>query len=684
MRQIQTLRRQAPLHPGDRDATGSACTSEFTPERVHWAEPSELTLLETALPVRELSLLAKADRRSIDPVYATHRWWARRPPGVIRGLLLASALPASENHDLFWKLFSSAEPHLTGFRIHDMFAGGGAMLVEAARLGGTPSGTDVDPLAVKIISHELEPPPAVELAKAASEMLRAVSAKVGLLFGSKRAGWTPLHFFYVRNVTCPECSKSSHLYRNLIIARHASRSGGVLRDSKVIAFCPSCFKVHGLTRLDQKELRCCGKRHSLLAGTFVNGKFRCPMCSRRSSHKELQTATAPSRLLAIEETHHEQHRRIRAPRPSDSRNIENADAYLKTYSAELSIPASELEKARVDSRPLSYGIECPRHFFTNRQLAVFGTAFKWFDDCHYDAAIKRALTLALSNALTTNNRLCSYATDYGRLAPLFSVRSYSLPWLSVELNPFHPEAGRGTLPRNMQRILKSTSNKARRSVWNAKTGKPIACDLTFPNCGDASGVRCASAAEALPLAPGSIDICLFDPPYFDYIAYSELSEFYRVWHAQGELSGEPLLAKRGEEAASFGRQLGTCLESILKALKKGRPIAFTFHSSSQAAWEAIGVALDQSDLSITSMWPMLNDLHMGHHGKDGNCEWDVVVVCRRQTECLPAPMPYSIASWTKLARPLAIAEPDRRCMRIALQMANARFAKPLAGRKKIQ
>jgi adenine-specific DNA methylase len=236
----------------------------------------------------------------------------------------------------------------------------------------------------------------------------------------------------------------------------------------------------------------------------------------------------------------------------------------------------------------------------------------------------------------------------------------------------------------MQRILKSTSNKARRSVWDAKTGKPITRDLTFPNCGDASGVRCASAAEALPLAPGSIDICLFDPPYFDYIAYSELSEFYRVWHERGELSGEPLLAKRGEEAASFGRQLGTCLESILKALKNGRPIAFTFHSSSQAAWEAIGVALDQSDLSITSMWPMLNDLHMGHHGKDGNCEWDVVVICRRQTECLPAPVPYSIASWTKLVRPLAIAEPDKRCMRIALQMTKARFAKPLAGRKKIQ
>ena len=166
-------------------------------------------------------------------------------PGVIRGRPLASALPASEDHDLFWKLFSSPEPHLRGLRIHDMFAGGGAMLVEAARLGGTPSGTDVDPLAVKIISHELESPPAAELAKAAAEMLNSVTEKVGLLFGSKRSGWTPLHFFYVHNVTCPECRKSSHLYRNLIIARDASRSGGVLRDSKVVAFCPSCLKFMG-------------------------------------------------------------------------------------------------------------------------------------------------------------------------------------------------------------------------------------------------------------------------------------------------------------------------------------------------------------------------------------------------------------------------------------------------------
>src|SRR5208283_3041806 len=116
------------------------------------------TLLETALPYREMSLVAKADRRAVDPVYAAHRWWARRPPGVIRALLLASALPASTPEREFWVKFGVAERHLEGLRVHDMFAGGGAMLVEAARLGGIPSGTDVDPLAVDIVRHELSPP----------------------------------------------------------------------------------------------------------------------------------------------------------------------------------------------------------------------------------------------------------------------------------------------------------------------------------------------------------------------------------------------------------------------------------------------------------------------------------------------------------------------------------------------
>ena len=135
-------------------------------------------LLETALPYREMSLVAKADRRAVDPVYAAHRWWARRPPGVIRALLLASALPASTPDREFWVKFGVAERHLEGLRVHDMFAGGGAMLVEAGRLGGIPSGTDVDPLAVDIVRHELSPPSKELMQEASEELLEFVSRSV--------------------------------------------------------------------------------------------------------------------------------------------------------------------------------------------------------------------------------------------------------------------------------------------------------------------------------------------------------------------------------------------------------------------------------------------------------------------------------------------------------------------------
>ena len=111
------------------------------------ANSGQATLLERDLPFVELSLIAEADRRSRDPAYAGHSWFARRPPGAMRGLLLAAALPDDTTRDDYWASFASAEPALSGLRAHDPFAGGGTILVEAARLGAVPSGTDVDPLA---------------------------------------------------------------------------------------------------------------------------------------------------------------------------------------------------------------------------------------------------------------------------------------------------------------------------------------------------------------------------------------------------------------------------------------------------------------------------------------------------------------------------------------------------------
>ncbi|HEY1759385.1 MAG TPA: hypothetical protein VGG72_28695 [Bryobacteraceae bacterium] len=595
----------------------------------------------------------------------------------MRGLLLAAAYPADLDEADYWRMFGSEENSLQDIRVHDLFMGGGTTLVEAARLGAVPSGTDVDPLAVEIVKHELESPDTCVLSTAADELLLDLEKDVAGLFKPKTKQWTPLHYFWVRQVECPECGVLSALHRNLIIARNSRKSGAVIRDAELVVFCPDCLRVHLLDSLDRRQLRCCGRRRDLLKGNFAAQRFTCEHCETQSTHKQLRTGIASPRLLAIEETADGMYRHIRRPTKADSDLITTADAYLEENADRLKLPVTEFVKDRRDSRPLSFGISKHVELFTPRQLAVFGRAFKWIEQSDYSGAIRRALTLAVSNALTTNNALCGYAVDYGRLAPLFSVRSYSLPSLAVELNPFHPSAGRGTLRRSFEKVIRSSSVSPRRYVWSVKSKKPVAKVINFPRRSvPTDGVICASAADKpLPKEWAEIDLCLFDPPYFDYIAYSELSEFYRSWIDQPDLGGAPLLPSPEAPVQSFSSLLSQCLVSALVRLRPHKPLAFTFHSNSQSAWDAIGAALDGAGLFVTALWPLKNDSHMGHHSSDGNCEWDVTVVCRRKSDCVRSQFDQGVSGWVKLVRPLKILKADRFSMKLAIEMTRSRFGR---------
>jgi len=364
---------------------------------------------------------------------------------------------------------------------------------------------------------------------------------------------------------------------------------------------------------------------------------------------------------------------IREPSAEDEEAEIRAHEYLQSDSAALAYPKTKLEANRADARPVSFGIDTADKLFTSRQLAIFGYAFKWIADESLEHPIRRALRLALSNALTTNNRLCSYATDYGRIAPLFSIRSYAMPWLSVELNPLHQTAGRGTLAKSTQKIIRSSSSTCVRSVWNHAESKVERTKFNFQPSTAKSSLSCISAAE--PLCAGEpIDICLFDPPYFDYIAYSELSEFYRLWHTKSALGGSPLLPDSKKPIESFGNDLGDCLIQTLKVLRSDRPLTFTFHSLDSEAWSAIALALRKAGTKVTAIWPVLNDAHMGHHGSSGNCEWDLVVVCRRADEAIqPCSVP-TISDWKSAVKPLKIGKADERAMKLALTALQDLFA----------
>jgi putative DNA methylase len=646
---------------------GAAASKSFHPHR---------TLLEASFPFRELSLVIDADRRARDPIYGIHRWWARRPPALLRGLLIASHLDPDATIEEFWRLFSSAERPLAGQRVLDPFAGGGSTLVEAARLGAHIVGSDVDPLAVRIVGAELNPPPLEPLRRAGAELLAWLDEAFAKLYPAKDHV-APLHYFHVPIVKCPNCQQPGPLYRNLALVRDSRRRGAVIRDDRLTCFCPTCFSLRQMRSPDATRLQCCGKQRAIWSGTFSEQAYSCPECGTRSSHRDLRTGIAEQRLVAVEETPLNGRRRLRAPTSEDLDAQQRARHYLSTRRKRLRLPNGGIEVGHHDQRPISYGIKRYEELFTPRQLLVFGSAWQWLTECHWPESVTRALEMALSNALATNNRLCGYATDYGRLSALFAVRGYSLPALAVELNPLHPTGGRGTIAACIERIERAAATtRIRRYTWHAAKQRAEPVDLELTTVGVDVALACRSA-DVLPAQDETeIDLCIFDPPYYDYIAYDELSAFYRAWLRDSRLAGPPLLPGKGNGAEPFGAYLGRCMKTIVARVRVGRPIGFTYHSTNADAWDAIGEAIDASNLRVTAVWPVRSDGHMGHHSHDGNSEWDLVIVCRRCSETEPLEPQFTVEQWIDNVKPLHVSEADRHNMNLAYAMAASRFARP--------
>ena len=590
----------------------------------------------------------------------------------MRALLLAAALPASTSEAEFWKLYGTAVRPLEGLRVHDPFMGGGSTLIEAARLGASVSGTDVDATAQIIVSHGLHPASADAVADAGRELLVFLRSHFSELYPT--AGGEPLHWFWIPMVRCPSCGTTDALYRTCLLVRDCKKPGAVVRDHGMTVFDPETMELHYLESPYEETFAASdGREVTIDAGTFRTRKYECPSCGLRSSHRELKTGVAPQHLVAIERTPAKSRRKLVSPSRADLAAIDAAVEMLREPPVPIRLPTMDFDPERTDPRPRSYGISAVSDLFTPRQLLVLGAAHVWLDDARLEAPVDRALRLALSNSITTNNRLCSYATDYGRLSALFSVRGYSLPAMSVELNPLHSRGGRGTLPQCLSRVARSASRSVRRSSWDTELTATFTTAFDFAEAASVGDLECASAAD-FPVPPG-VDLVVFDPPYYDYIIYDELTELFRAWNPSLTLGGQPLQCSVEADTSPFGILLADCLRPAVRSRVPGYPLAFTYHSSNPAAWQAIGLALDEAKLRVTALWPVRSDGHMGHHSYPGNCEWDAIVVCRPIDETIGARLPNAASFWDHHLGELQVSAADYRNLELASEMASLRFGR---------
>ena len=99
--------------------------------------------------IADLSLREKQIQQNYRPIIAVHKWFARRPGTLFRGLLL-SEFAKGNLREIFFR-----GHNLEGIKVADPFMGGGTPLVEANRVGCDTVGYDINPMAYWIVQQEI-------------------------------------------------------------------------------------------------------------------------------------------------------------------------------------------------------------------------------------------------------------------------------------------------------------------------------------------------------------------------------------------------------------------------------------------------------------------------------------------------------------------------------------------------
>ena len=599
-----------------------------------------LSILDTdAFPVEELALLAAREGWRPRPIYQAHKWFARRFASAFRGILTAAF--SSIDAD-FWQCYQNGVD-LTGKTILDPFVGGGTSVVEAQKLGAYSIGNDIDAVACAVSRFEVRAAEMPDLTETLVGLQKAVGERLAPYYRTREADGSErevLHYFWVQKVQCGGCERCIDAHPHHQLAHEAE-------GKRQWVFCPCCYEVQILPK-NRRNISCepC-KINFPIAGPVVDGILTCPDCGRKEKLIDVaaRTGTPPQwRLFAVETLVHERRtkavplseRCFRAANEYDQQMFRTAEQTLNRIENAL-IPDRAIPRDRADRRIVAYGYQKYRDLFNPRQLLHLASLAQAISALSGDQ--REAAAIAFSDHLTTNCMLTHYAFGWRRLCPLFSVRAFRHIVRPVEINPWLSGTGRGTYPnaiRQVQRAIDFAKHPTE-LLPNGGFTKPAKNRCSAPS----ASITNKDSRSLTFIPDASVDLVLSDPPYFDNIAYSELSDFYLPWLQQFGLApkseviaktpptlGDNLAAKgRGVQAeALFWRALGECLQQVERVLKPEGRFVFTYQHQTARGWLSLARALATTQLIPMRVFPMLGNSLAGPHRCENSIAWDAVLV----------------------------------------------------------
>ena len=604
--------------------------------------------------VSGLALREKQIQQNYRPIIAVHKWFARRPGTLFRSLLLSEFTEG----DLEQEFYRSQ--NLKGKRIADPFMGGGTPLIEANRMGCDSIGFDINPLAWWIVREQIEHLDLDEYRAAARRLRHALEKEIGSLYRTRcvvdgKADVQVKYFLWVKSLECDDCQHPIDLFPGYLLAEN-------VRHPRNVIVCSECGELNDVEdRKSPGNCYYCGKALRL-GGTVSHGNCKCPKCGK--PHKIPGNRSTPfgHRLFAIEYTHpncrvSHAGRFFKKTDADDLKKVVAAKEALKRLRSKF-IPDDEIPDGDESDRLHRWGYRQYREMFNERQLLGLEHSCRQVQATS-NTRVRKALATNLSDLLRYQNMLCRYDTMALKSLDIFSVHGFPVGLVQVEsnllgvANPLSgAPVGSGGWHNIIEKYAKAKeycdspfeirNNGAKKTVvpmvgeWigESRNGRqPSESRYIRLECRD-------STAHEFP--PESLDAVLTDPPYFGNVQYSELMDFCYVWlrrlmkdctvfetpstRRTAELTGN-ITAGRG--LVHFTEGLSRVFSSMARALKKGAPLAFTFHHNDIQAYHPIAVAILDAKLVCSASFPCPAEMSASIHisGTKSSIV-DTVFICR--------------------------------------------------------
>jgi putative DNA methylase len=242
--------------------------------------------------IASLALKEKQIQQNYRPIIAVHKWFARRPGTLFRGLILSEFGKRSLAESFF-------EPNnFAGRMIADPFMGGGTPLIEANRVGCDVMGFDINPMAAWIVREEIEHLDLAAYRRAAGQLVASLEQGLGHLYRTDCPSYgdrdVPVKYFiWVKVIDCGRCGRAIDLFPGYLLADDSRHCANVL-------ICRSCGKLNEV--VDLKTLGRCGSCSTDLVteGPARRGRCACPHCGHQNKYPRPELGPLRHRLFAIE------------------------------------------------------------------------------------------------------------------------------------------------------------------------------------------------------------------------------------------------------------------------------------------------------------------------------------------------------------------------------------------------